>query len=510
MNHFYERRCRSISLLFLAALIAGHKSPVRAQDNPTEPVKLGSLPGGKLGESLLRMINEGDQAARTKFIQTSFTSAALKDTPLDEYRKLFEKLRLQSGGLDAARIADTSPNMLVFDVRSRKEGHVARMVLVLDKQEPGKLADFMIMPGARSELLPPFPLPKTKLSDAELIKEIERRVERLTSLDELSGVVLVAKGDRPFFHKAYGFANQDFQVPNRLDTKFHLGSMGKMFTSVAIAQLVASGKLDFGDKLEKVLPDYPSREVASKITIEQLLMHRAGLGDIFKPAFYEHRERYRSPRDYFQLFANEPLRFEPGSRWSYSNAGYVVLGAVIEKLSGKSYFDYVRENIFEPAGMKDTGAYELTQVTPNRAVGYLRDAAEDPLGLEPRRSNLLFVPFKGVSCGGGYSTALDLLRFASWLKSYKFLSREMTEKIVAGKSEYRSPFGPAKYGYGFVTETFGGKEVRGHGGGGANSGIDSELAIFWDGSYTVIVLGNYDAPAAARLTHQLCDLLATQ
>src|SRR5262249_52742480 len=160
----------------------------------------------------------------------------------------------------------------------------------------------------------------------------------------------VAKGERPIFHQAYGFANQDFQVPNRLDTKFHLGSMDKMFTSVAVAQLVESGKLNFHDKLEKILPDYPNREVALKITIEQLLMHRAGLADIFKLAFYEPRERYRSPRDYFPLFANESLRFEPGSRWSYSNAGYVVLGAVIEKIAGKSYFDYVGKNIFEPAG----------------------------------------------------------------------------------------------------------------------------------------------------------------
>jgi CubicO group peptidase (beta-lactamase class C family) len=502
--------CVAVILPLFAVLLPHPCGGLRAQEEPKPTVDLKALPGGGLAEALLRAINEPDKSTRERFVETNFSAAALKETPAQEYLRLFEKLRVQSGGLEFARVADTSPTMLVFDVRSRVEAHVARIVLVLSGQNPVKICDFMIMPGARSELLPPLPLPKAKLSVAELAKEIELRVERPTSLDEFSGVVLVARGDRPLFHKAYGLANQDFQVANRLDTKFHLGSMDKMFTSVSIAKLAAAGKLKFNNKLSDVLPDYPNGSAAAKITIDQLLTHTSGLGDIFKPAFYEHRERFRAPRDYFSLFAEEPLRFEPGSRWSYSNAGYVVLGAVIEKLSGKSYFDYVRENIFEPAGMKDTGHFELTQVTPNRAVGYLRDAAEDPLGLEPRRSNLLLVPFKGVSCGGGYSTAPDLLRFATWLRSYRFLDQEMTERIVMGRSDYRGPFGPAKYGYGFVTETIGGKVVRGHGGGGPNSGIDSELAVFWDGSYTIIVLGNYDAPAAARFTHQLCELLATQ
>jgi CubicO group peptidase (beta-lactamase class C family) len=473
------------------------------------PAELAKLPGGKLAQAFLDTINNADAAGRAAFVQKSFSESSLKDTPADRQLELLDKLRRQSGGLELMRVADSFPNMLVFDVRSHSGGHPARIVLSLT-QKPEKINELMIMPLARSELLPAEPLPKRKLSQSELVKEIERRVERLVSLDELSGVVLVANGESILFHKAYGLANQDFQVPNRLDTKFHLGSMDKMFTSIAVAQLVAAGKLSFKDKLAKVLPDYPNRAAAEKITIDQLLTHTAGLGDIFKPAFYEHRDRYRNPRDYFPLFVEEPLRFEPGARWGYSNAGYVVLGAVIEKITGKSYFDYVRESIFEPAGMKDTGAFELTQVTPNRAVGYLRDSAEDPLGVEPRRANVLFVPFKGVSCGGGYSTAPDLLRFAKALRGYKLLGREMTERVVLGRAKYNGPFGPAKYGYGFVTETIGEKEVRGHGGGGPGSGIDSELAIFWDGSYTVIILGNYDAPAATRLSHQLCALLATQ
>jgi CubicO group peptidase (beta-lactamase class C family) len=286
--------------------------------------------------------------------------------------------------------------------------------------------------------------------------------------------------------------------------------MNKMFTSIAIAQLVAAGKLSFQDKLAKVLPDYPNKTVAEKITIHQLLTHTAGLGDFFdNPEFRPHRERYHHPTDYFPLFANAPLRFEPGSRFGYSNAGFVVLGAVVEKLSGEDYFDYVRAHIFGPAGMLNTDSYELTEVVPNLAIGYGR-FEDDPMGIDPRRSNVAFLPISGSPAGGGYSTAPDLLKFARALRAHKFMSAELTELVTSPKVPMTGSPRPAKYGYGFSTEEVSGKEIRGHSGGGANSGINSSMEIFWDGSYTVIVLGNYDSPAAEDLAHKICEFLARQ
>jgi CubicO group peptidase (beta-lactamase class C family) len=286
--------------------------------------------------------------------------------------------------------------------------------------------------------------------------------------------------------------------------------MNKMFTSIAIAQLVAAGKLSFDDKLTKVLPDYPNKPAAEKITIKHLLTHTSGLGDFFdNPEFRPHRERFRHPPDYFRLFANDPLRFEPGSRFSYSNAGFVVLGAVVERLSGESYFDYVRTHIFRPASMNDTDSYELTEVVPNLAIGYAH-FEDDPMGTDPRRSNIAFLPWKGSPAGGGYSTAPDLLRFAQALKAHRFLNRELTELITSPKLPMAGSPRKADYGYGFTSQKVGGREIRGHGGGGANSGINSRMEIFWDGSYTVIVLGNYDSPAAEELAQKICEFLARQ
>jgi len=186
------------------------------------------------------------------------------------------------------------------------------------------------------------------------------------------------------------------------------------------------------------------------------------------------------------------------------------MGLVIEKLSGQTYFDYVKEHIFKVAGMTDTGYYELNEIVPNRATGYLRDPGEDPFAIDPRRSNVMFIPFKGNSAGGGYSTATDLMKFSQALRAHKLLNTEMTELVTSGKVDMVGAPMPEKYGYGFIERTVNGKELRGNSGGGAGSGVDSSLEMFWDGSYTVIVSSNYDAPAGEDLKNDICEFLAFQ
>src|SRR4029079_16154267 len=130
-----------------------------------------------------------------------------------------------------------------------------------------------------------------------------------------------------------GYADRESKTPNNLETRFRLGSMNKMFTSVSIAQLVQAGKLKYTDTVADVLPDYPNKEVARKITVHQLLTHTSGLGDIFGPEFQRTKDSLHDLKDYLPLFVNQPLRFEPGKDWSYSNAGFIVLGLIIEHVS---------------------------------------------------------------------------------------------------------------------------------------------------------------------------------
>jgi CubicO group peptidase (beta-lactamase class C family) len=233
---------------------------------------------------------------------------------------------------------------------------------------------------------------------------------------------------------------------------------------------------------------------ADRITILQLVTMSSGLGDFFGERFdATPKDRLRTLADYQPLFAGEPLLFEPGTSRKYSNAGYVVLGLIIEKVAGKSYYDYVRERIFAPAGMKDTESFELDAVVPNRATGYTREgAAGKPL--PAARSNIYTLPARGSSAGGGYSTAEDLLRFDLALRGERLLSPDWTDWFFFDKSKPPAPVRPAAAG-GAPRKRSGGFGQAG-GTGGANAVIE----IDFDTGYTLVVLSNVDPPSAERVS----------
>src|SRR5213595_3930185 len=191
-----------------------------------------------------------------------------------------------------------------------------------------------------------------------------------------------------------------------------------MFTAVAIAQLAQAGKLLFTDTVGKHLPDYPNKEVAAKVTIHQLLTHTSGMGMYWGEKFKEQREKLLTVAAHLPLFAADPLAFPPGEKFQYSNAGYMLLGSIIEKVSGEDYYSYVQEHIYKPAGMTETGFYEPGEEIPNLAIGYSR-MSPDGKASEEIRDNTSMRDVKGGPAGGGYSTAPDLVKFQRALLSYK-------------------------------------------------------------------------------------------
>ncbi len=210
-----------------------------------------------------------------------------------------------------------------------------------------------------------------------------------------------------------------------LETRFNLGSINKIFTKTAIAQLAAAGKLALSDTIRKHLPRYGA-PYADRVTILQLLNFSSGMGDIFGAKWdATPKERLRTLADYLPLFENDPLKFEPGTSHAYSNAGYVVLGLIIEAASGQDYYTYVRENIFRPAGMADSDSYASDDTVKNRAVGYTKE------GGGGQRSNAFQRPARGSSAGGGYSTVRDLLKFGAALKAGKLASPAYSAWILS-------------------------------------------------------------------------------
>jgi D-alanyl-D-alanine carboxypeptidase len=478
----------------------------QAQQPGAGKVEFPASPVGKLARSLIEAINSGDTSAQLSVINSSFSETALKRDSAEGYAQNFQRLYAQSGGFDVmAVLPSANASEIRLQLRSKRGNHWARMFTRLDQAQPDKLDGFGFRPTLDPAAEKADAWSEARMSEAEVVKEIERHTERAVTEDRFSGVVLVSKGDKIIFNKVYGMAEKGFCAQNKLDTKFNLGSMNKMFTSVAIAQMVEAGKLSYEDTLIKVLPDYPNKQAAEKITVHQMLTHTSGLGDYFSPEFFQNRENFKNPQDYLPVFGKRSLLFEPGTSWRYSNFGFVVLGAIVEKLSGQNYFDYVRDHIFAPAGMKDSGSYAMDEVVANLAVGYTRFGGNDPLGIDPRRANFMSLPWRGSPAGGGYSTAPDLFKFSQALRKGKLVKAELAEKITSGKVD--SAFG-TKYGYGFDTEEMNGKSVRGHSGGAP--GINSDLQMFWDGSYTVIVMGNYDPPAAQDLAGKISKFLSLQ
>jgi CubicO group peptidase (beta-lactamase class C family) len=289
------------------------------------------------------------------------------------------------------------------------------------------------------------------------VAAIEAHVAELAKRDLFSGTVLVARDGKPVLLKSWGEGNTN-------ETTYNIGSINKIFTRVALLQLRQQGKIDFTKTLRTVLPDYPSK-IADEITIQQLIDNSSGMGDIFGPRFGAARENLHSLKDYLALFADQPLEFEPGTRRRYSNAGYIVLGLVIEKLSGMSYYDYVRERIYKPAEMKNSDSYALADDVPNRATGYHRTG-------EARTPNHELMPARGSSAGGGYATARDLLRFTRALP--KLISRNDYLELVG--------------------------DPPGIGWGGGAPGVNAVVEL--EGPHTIIVLSNYDPPAAQYVGRQ--------
>lgn len=325
------------------------------------------------------------------------------------------------------------------------------------------------------------------LSAGAVAQALDPVIDSLVKADKFSGVVLVSQEGKPVYTRVEGYANAAFKDKNRLETKFNLGSNNKMFTAVAIAQLQEAGKLAFDDKVTKFLPEWKHPET----TLHQLLTHTAGLGSYFNDKFAAVKDHVEGPADILP-FCDE---VESPGKFAYSNCGFIVLGRVIEKVSGQSYDEYVKEHITGPAGMTDTRPYAKDEVVEDLAVGYTHQCKSKA---GPRCSNVIILPRKGSSAGGGFSTAPDMLAFANALLAGKLVSAKSLELLTTGKVDMpvRGPLS-VKYGYGFGDVSRGGLRSFGHEGGAP--GILSSFSVYRDKKTVLIVFSNFDPDEGAGM-----------
>lgn len=427
---------------------------------------------------------------------------------------LAEEIRARGGGrLVAARLGaarsvafvEQRRGVDVYDVTSEKgfarwriglapDGKVETLRFQILEKPPAPPSD------AERSAPPAGPGPP---GDAERAAAIDARLA--LEGDGFSGVVLVARGGVPIYHKAVGLADREQARANTLGTRFRIASMTKMFTAVAVLQLVQAGKLRLGAPLGTYLTDYPNQDIAKNVTLHHLLTHTGGTGDVFGAELAARGGPRPSLQDYVALHGARAPRFAPGSRYEYSNYGFVLLGRVVERASGQSYYDYVAKHVFAPAGMTHSDFATIDESAEERAIGYTRylapEAPEAAPGAgegAPLVPNTPMLRQRGTPAGGAWSTPGDLLSFANALEGHRLLDERHTVLLTTGKVPTQDG---GRYAYGFSEGTLPGLRCVGHNGGSA--GASARLRICQapgePSSQVVIVLSNLDPPAGMDL-----------
>ena len=444
--------------------------------------------------------------ARAVFWRDRLSDAGRRRWPQDVFQSFAEAVAATSGGVDVAEVrplAEPAPGQLRIGLQARGGEASIRWVRArYDRDDASRLFDLSSFPiaGPYDRTGPTGPVSRETLA-----LEIERRVRWAAERDEFSGAVLIGDpSGGTLWSGAFGQADREAGRPNRLDTPFHLGSADKSFTAIMIASLIREGRLGLNTPLIEVLPDYPNPSFARACTIHHLLAHGSGLGGLFDRPTWDRRAPYQRMSDLFVHFAAEPPLFEPGAGSGYSNEGYVVLGAVLEAVTGRSWYGLLAQRIYAPAGMTGSAHLRFDEGVGVKAVGYAFPEA-DILGFGPRARTDAVSGYRGNSCGGGYSTVEDMTRYLRALRAGRLMPADQL-------ADFTDPAQGAipNYGRGFVVRRISERTLVGHGGGGPRSGIDGDHAIVMETGWSLSIIGNYDAPFAGDVARDVGRWLALQ
>ncbi len=335
--------------------------------------------------------------------------------------------------------------------------------------------------------------------------EIHDLLQQMSEAGEFSGTVLIRQGEKDLYAGAFGWANRAFRVPNTINTLFGHASVTKMFTAVAILQLVEEGRLSLASPVLERL-ELTGTAISRQVTVQHLLTHTSGIADYFEDddsAALEQLllsippQHLTTPAGFLPYFAHKQARFEPGARFEYNSAGYVLLGLVIEKVSGLPYFDYIRQMIFDRAGMIDADFIPFDVVRERVAEGYMAMTRADG-SVTGWRRNIHSVPPCGSPDGGAFASAPAMIQFMRALREGRLISREMAARmrrphvVVAPR---------INYGYGLWVVTNGDRLVR-YGHTGEDPGVSARVMYYPEQEIDIAILGNQGA-AAGKILAQL-------
>lgn len=377
-------------------------------------------------------------------------------------------VRETTGGFELVGVETATPDSITALVKDRAWSRRSRVSLQASDHQ--RLDDIAFAGASGGEVIP-------RLNEPTAATAVRDKMGREGRAGRLSGAVLVAQGERVVLRTAQGVADEASRRANRPNTRFCVGSMGKMFTAVAIMQMVEAGLIRLDAPIRDYIPDYPNAGVADRVTIRHLLTHTGGTGDIFGPDYDGRAGASTDPADLVRLYGHRDPQFEPGSRWGYSNYGFVLLGRVLERVRGQPYAELVDAQVFRASSMAAT------------SLGATHVGATATAYTGARSTGLkALAPYVGLPAGGGYSTVEDLHAFVVALQTARLVRPETLKAMI----DPQVVAGASHWGLGFAIRQRNGLRYYGHG--GSAPGVSGDLAVF--PAFTTIALCNRGHPAA--------------
>jgi CubicO group peptidase (beta-lactamase class C family) len=402
---------------------------------------------GLVAQNFMKLYNTGDSAAYGAFLHAVMPDKTEADRLLDRYNFTYNFI----GKVDIRKMVPVTPEKMEIWTQDQRYEAWWKFTVITDSQQ--RFKQRYVEPTGFTEAF----LKKGKLTSRQIVSEVDQYIEKRMS-KEFAGNIFIAHNTDVIYSRSFGLDQEG--KPNTLEHTFGLASMGKMFTAVSMLQLKDKGLLSLEDTVGKFLPELKNKAVAG-ITISQLLTHTSGMGDFFEtPLFEKLKDSLKTSADFLPFIEEDKLAFEPGKDWRYSNTGFALLGIIIERISKQSFEEYVKEHIFEPAGMDHS--------TP------------------------------GQGAGGGRSTVSDLYHFSTALLDNKLLTKATTTSFLTYTVN-------GKYGYGTEHLKLGDEHVVGHSGGFIKE--CTELNIYPKNRYIVVILSNTDPPFGHFVSNKIKELL---
>ncbi len=447
-----------------------------------------TAPGRRLAE-LITVVNSGDYRGIRTYAEGNF-APELVDGALEAKIDSLMRVHAASQKLTVIGVLSTSRERVIAEVYNQLAETSQAFGVSVERRTPHLIDRWYRGPApARSqEGL------QAHTIESDVVQAMDEFMDRSAAVDVFSGTVLIGRGDAVLLQRAVGLAHRSPDVANTVDTRFNIASVGKLFTAVAIAQLVQQGSLSHGDTLRKhIRSEWVSSEVASEIRIEHLLTHRSGLGDFLESeAMRQAAGPPRSLADYRAAIRSEQPQFKPGTRFQYSNSGFILLGAVIEDITKLSFDEYLRQSVFMPAGMVGTSSQPTDRTAlaaPAFAIGYTSHYSAE--GRTWRDNTSRLTNTAPSPAGGQFASAQDLWRFALALRTGVLVNGSTWEALT---SPAAVEGGPA-WGYGFEVTDLRRERRVGHG--GSHEGIGAVLDIYLESGFVLVVLSNSDRSAFA-------------